>query len=404
MGMFTSVNKYITPRLSPWIVLLGARLSAYQVFGYLGFFSALSLGFLLAALLNLSPTVVGLIAIAQVVVFFLLAWLTKLVRGNEQLVLLRQIIAGGMAAQMVLHLVKGPTLPYLDIVVVSIALFIAIGRVGCLMAGCCHGRPCRHGISYGKKHLRNGFVPFYANVGLFPTQLIESLVAFLLALVGSSLIVHGVVPGYVSAYVIIGYAGARFVLEFWRGDCTRLFGLGFSEAQWTALLLTGAVVLAEVSGLFPFNWWHALVFATLAGIFIFLFAANANGIPNPTSIVQAPHLQEMAQFLYSPTKNSLGKKAFSSSEQGSVTMCVTAQGIQISKSHVRESDKEIVCYAISCGKTRLSSRLLRVLSEMISIIKHQDAGQNLVLNRGNLDYIIFEYIHSCNDISKELKN
>ena len=39
-----------------------------------------------------------------------------------------------------------PVLPYLDLTCLGLGIFLVCGRQGCLMVGCCHGKPCGWGI------------------------------------------------------------------------------------------------------------------------------------------------------------------------------------------------------------------------------------------------------------------
>jgi prolipoprotein diacylglyceryltransferase len=39
-----------------------------------------------------------------------------------------------------------PIIPYLDVTILVIGIFLVCGRIGCLMVGCCHGKPHRWGV------------------------------------------------------------------------------------------------------------------------------------------------------------------------------------------------------------------------------------------------------------------
>ena len=56
-------------------------------------------------------------------------------------------------ATVLLSLLDAPVLSYLDVTVLSLGLFLAWGRLGCLMAGCCHGRPQNWGVRYKGRNM-----------------------------------------------------------------------------------------------------------------------------------------------------------------------------------------------------------------------------------------------------------
>jgi hypothetical protein len=45
----------------------------------------------------------------------------------------------------------------LDLVSIGLCLFVATGRVGCLMIGCCHGHPSSIGKRYERAHVDAAF-------------------------------------------------------------------------------------------------------------------------------------------------------------------------------------------------------------------------------------------------------
>src|SRR5439155_22019386 len=88
-------------------------------------------------------------------------------------------------AALLLWLLGQPLLPYLDLTILGIGMFLACGRVGCLMVGCCHGRPHSWGVRYKQEHADAGFAPYYVGVRLFPIQAVESLWVLSIVIVGN---------------------------------------------------------------------------------------------------------------------------------------------------------------------------------------------------------------------------
>jgi phosphatidylglycerol:prolipoprotein diacylglycerol transferase len=95
-------------------------------------------------------------------------------------------------------------------------LGIAIGRVGCLLAGCCFGLPTTMpwGIVFAHP---DTFVDF-PEVPLHPTQAYEAVAALGLAI---ALRFLDGPPGRRFAVTLASYATVRFVVEFFRGDVAR---------------------------------------------------------------------------------------------------------------------------------------------------------------------------------------
>jgi phosphatidylglycerol:prolipoprotein diacylglycerol transferase len=142
-------------------------------------------------------------------------------------------------------------LPTLDVIIPSLALAHAIGRVGCLMAGCCWGKACDlpWAVTYhDPRAAANVGTPL--GVALHPFPVYEGL--FDLALYGvlAHLYWRRPRPGVVFASYLVLYGIGRFLLELTRGDAARGFPFGgvLSTSQLISLgmLVAGAAMLAVV--------------------------------------------------------------------------------------------------------------------------------------------------------------
>ncbi len=115
-------------------------------------------------------------------------------------------------------------------IVPFIPLGHAIGRVGCLMAGCCYGFPyC--GIFAVSTTFDIG------NSTYFPIQAIEALLNILIM---TALLIYTKKERRkysVLSFYLIMYSILRFILEFYRGDAIRGKYLLFSTSQWISLIL-----------------------------------------------------------------------------------------------------------------------------------------------------------------------
>ena len=89
----------------------------------------------------------------------------------------------------------------------------ACGKLGCVIVGCCHGRPCRFGIRYGREHADVGFPSHLVNIALFPIQLMESVFVLCLVVLGTIVLLKGHPPGSALAFYALFYAAGRFCME-----------------------------------------------------------------------------------------------------------------------------------------------------------------------------------------------
>lgn len=227
-------------------VRLGRRpVSWFQVCGVAGALAWLGATGLGAVLRDLPWGPLAGLAATAVAVFLLLAVGTALVVGEGRLTWFHHQLAIVAASGLLLMIMERPVLGYLDLVGTGLLAFGACGRVGCLLVGCCHGRPVRSGrlrrlgVVYGPAHVRDGLGPAYAGVALVPVQLLE--VVALTALTAGGLVTLGsnAPAGVALSLSLVGYAVARFALEPLRGD--RRLVAGLSEAQWTAVAVVAAV-------------------------------------------------------------------------------------------------------------------------------------------------------------------
>lgn len=125
-----------------------------------------------------------------------------------------------------------------DMFAPGIALGHVIGRVGCLMAGCCYGRATSvpWAITFSDPFAASN-VGTPLNVPLHPTQLYEAgaeLVILIFLLITERK--GRPFPGRTFWSYILLYAVSRFVIEFYRGD-ERGIVLGVSTSQFISLIL-----------------------------------------------------------------------------------------------------------------------------------------------------------------------
>lgn len=329
--------------------------------------SVFSLGVARASGLGAATTAIVLAAGTAAAIAFALA--TEVLTGREVYTFYHYqilVIAGGAG---LLALLDRPVLPCLDLVGLALAVTQGIGRLGCLMAGCCHGRPHAWGVRYGEAHAEQGFEPALVGVRLFPIQAVESIGLLALAAAGAALVLGGWPAGAALATYLVGYGTLRFGLELARGDAARPFAHGLSEAQWTALAVVTSAVALEVLGLLPLIAWHL---ATPAALGLAAAALAARGRFRPTHRLFSPHhVLELAGILHQLAAGS----APASAAGGAPRVASTSLGIRLSGGGIREVGDVGAHYALSSRDGTMTAATAKRLAALIVRLRHPPAAR-----------------------------
>jgi phosphatidylglycerol:prolipoprotein diacylglycerol transferase len=174
------------------------------------------------------------------------AALLGLVRAGG--VFLGGFLAGLAAGAVLLRRYRLPAFATLDTISPSIALGHAIGRLGCLMAGCCWGAECHlpWALTYTDPQAAiNVGTPL--GVPLHPFPIYASIFNFLLWLVLEKVFRSRPRSGLVFALYLGLYGLGRFSLEFTRGDAGRGFvldGLLSTSQAISLVMIVAAIALA----------------------------------------------------------------------------------------------------------------------------------------------------------------
>jgi len=340
----------------PTLIAFDRRWSSFKVLGCLGAVLGALLGALLAHRRGLALWVVATmtaVSLAAAVVQFALAW--KL-GGSRRLVYYRYEITIVLVLTGLLRLLDQPVLAYLDIAILGIGTFLVAGRLGCFMVGCCHGIPHELGVHYGASHVARGFAPYLVHVRLLPVQLIEAGGAAVLVVAGVIAVARGSDPGWVFAAWVVSYGAGRFHLERLRGDAARGDIAGFSEAQWTSLVVMVASVAAGASGLVPLHAWHVAL-ASLVGLEMLAIAGLRRLRGTGVHLLSHPrHLDQLARLVV-----DLGAIA---SSRGAV-VGTTSLGIRVSLSR-SERDGEPPRFTLSRDGAPLPEPDARTLARWLA--------------------------------------
>ncbi len=151
------------------------------------------------------------------------------------------IMGGILAAWIYCRKSKLNFLQMFDLIVPSLALAQGIGRIGCLLAGCCYGMPVSGRNPIGIVFHTSAYAP--NDIPLLPTQIISSVLNFahfgILMLLSKKLKTNGQLAGCYLVFYSIG----RFILEFFRGDLIRGNVGSLSTSQFISIFMCLAGLL-----------------------------------------------------------------------------------------------------------------------------------------------------------------
>jgi phosphatidylglycerol:prolipoprotein diacylglycerol transferase len=162
-------------------------------------------------------------------------------------------IGASIAAWFLLKTDRFPFWKAADMAGMVVPVGLGFGRMGCLLAGCCFGKPSDSAFALSfpsfspasESQFKSKLLPSPADISLpvHPTQIYEAFGAFAVAGV-LILVLHGRkrYDGQVFAAFLVLYAALRFVLEFWRDDDRGGF-FALSTSQWIGLALVGAALI-----------------------------------------------------------------------------------------------------------------------------------------------------------------
>jgi phosphatidylglycerol:prolipoprotein diacylglycerol transferase len=148
------------------------------------------------------------------------------------------LIAAVVVALWYLRRHRMPMWTTTDVFAPGIALGHVIGRMGCLFAGCCFGRPTDlpWAITFHDRYAAEN-VGTPLNIPLHPTQLYEA---------GAELLILGFLlllerrgrafPGRTFWSYMLFYGVSRFIIEFYRGDSRGMIG-ALSTSQFVSVLI-----------------------------------------------------------------------------------------------------------------------------------------------------------------------
>ena len=249
----------------------------FTVHGYglmigLGFLAAVLTGCYLAKKRGLSDSDFSSIAIYVLVFGFLGGKILHIivefrafladplsVAGSEGFVVYGGIITGIATIYIYCRIKKLTFLEYIDLFATVVPLNQALGRIGCLLAGCCYGK--QTDSSFSLVFPEGCIAP--PGVKLIPTQPIMAAGNFVIFVTLTILYLKSVpakegaadtkqpiryIPGLATSLYLMMYSVGRFVIEFFRNDERGAVG-ALTTSQFIALFTfaAGAALLVFVT-------------------------------------------------------------------------------------------------------------------------------------------------------------
>ncbi len=249
------------------------QLPSYGVMAIVGFTLAVAVAFYVASIVRVHEydvlfgslyAGIGLIIGAKVIYFISVLpriverwviyksdFMQLLVDGFGGFVFYGGLIGSLIGIYVYCKRVHMPVGPFYDIAVTAIPVMHGIGRIGCLMAGCCYGM--EYDGPFAITFPENELIAGLAGVSRFPMQIIEVIYNVLLFVVIFILIKRRTLKnGRVLGLYLMAYSFMRFILEFYRGDVIRGSFNGLSTSQWISLVVfpIGCYILFAKKNLF----------------------------------------------------------------------------------------------------------------------------------------------------------
>lgn len=187
--------------------------------------------------------------------------------ANNQTEILQSVISGGFVfygglfGAIIAYIVSANYFSLnkrsdLGVLVPTMPLVHAFGRIGCSIVGCCYGREIHHGLGL----LYNNSIYAPNNTLLFPVQTLEAvsnLIIFFILLKSSKTtgLPETSFKKQIVRYLLL-YSGSRFILEFFRGDTYRGYIGYLSVSQWISIAIWLSVGLILISNSLKNNKIH----------------------------------------------------------------------------------------------------------------------------------------------------
>jgi hypothetical protein len=212
--------------------------------------------------------------------------------------------------------------------------------------------------------------------------LLESSWLLVITVILLTLNLTRMLPGEALAWYVIAYGFGRFFFEFLRADTIRLFFQGFSEAQWTALLLMSTVVYLEMATPLIFHWWHAAATLVLLAIVVFVMLMRRDKRLERYELLQPSHLKDFAEtvsWLFDLVAGGIAVTS-ESLRPASPVEGLTSGHVRLAAVGIEDQNGRTFRYSISYQQGIMKAEIARLLAGLIRQLQHPADAYELVEN------------------------
>ena len=216
------------------------KIGPFTIYSYglmlaLAFMASVALARIQAKEENISPDLIFnfsfLVFVSGIIgarIFYIIENAGFYIKRPTQMIMLQQgglswfggLILGVVCGIIYLRKKRASVYKIFDLIAPFLALAQSIGRIGCLLNGCCFGKVSKFGI----------YFPLHSAV-LIPTQLCSSLILIFIFIILRSFQDKPHREGAIFFTYLLLYSLKRFFIEFWRADNPSvLFGLTLFQA------------------------------------------------------------------------------------------------------------------------------------------------------------------------------
>jgi protein-S-isoprenylcysteine O-methyltransferase Ste14 len=220
--------------------------------------AAAFLGTLLVAQMGISLEGISLIVILSFIGAILWA---QLIEGSSRLMrpfgYFGSIIGGFIGIFITVYHSSNSFLSVLACFALAAPWTQAIGRLRCLIQGCCHGSKCKpaYGIIYTNPHSRVVVISKMAGSFLYNTQGFSIMSNIIIGLILLRLDYGGATDNFIAGYYFILSGCSRFIEESYRGEPQTKLIAGLKLYQWLAMLFViCGVILTTISSVDAITW------------------------------------------------------------------------------------------------------------------------------------------------------
>jgi protein-S-isoprenylcysteine O-methyltransferase Ste14 len=155
-------------------------------------------------------------------------------------------ILGGLLALSIIAISRGPAAAVMAAFAMAAPWALAIGRLRCVVQGCCHGRPVEWGIRLTNPHSRAVKLAGYSGTPIHPAPLYSILSNIVIGLLLLRLRVSGAGPFQIAGLYLLLAGMSRFVEEAYRGEPQTRRIAGLPIYQWLAVAsaVLGMILMA----------------------------------------------------------------------------------------------------------------------------------------------------------------